>query len=361
MLINRGIKLDNHQLEIIKTTESENTKEILKGYEKPYWQKIFNYTGPNINGNEKINLRGNNSSEDNSSEDILSGDNQSDENEKLNEKGINNFIENSEVPFELRLLAYSLGLNYNAGIKTLINQIKQIGLSDPVAYKTAFIRRQMSRISNNASTPLDFVNEPNLEKYTARNISLLTNKKKENPYEYNELDLGVYKDNNEVVWIFTSDMFEHVILTKKNPYTNDILPDEFISNLRMQRSLIKRLGFNINGTMTVSVGLEKYQKKDTINNDESNRLVNQFEQISKINGVNIDSLKKISYESKTEIFKLNKILINNLNDFTPEHQYVIFCRACLLYLQNISNDPDFSIKNRNFFRSLNTELMAKTS
>lgn len=328
LLIERGIKLDTYQLDIIKETGEDNTKEILEAYQKPYWQKIFNYTGPNISSGNTPNLS------------VL--------NDKLIYGNVNNnkFV---DVPFDLRLLAYTLGLDHNANIKLITDQIKQISMMEPEVYKTAFIRRQISRISTNSSTPLDFINEPNLEKYIARNIPLMKNI---NPYEYNELDLGVYKDSNEVVWIFTSDMFDQIINSKKNPYTNDDLPDEFLNNVRTQRSLIKRLGFNINRSLTVSDGLDKMNKQDTVNNDEDERLVKEFEQVAVINGVDLNKLRGMNYQEKHDLLALYKIQINNLHEFTEQHQYVIFCRGCLLYLHTINNQPDFGSKLETFFNSV---------
>jgi len=325
MLIERGIKLDTYQLDIIKSTGEKNTKEIIDIYQRPYWSKIMNYTGPGINGNNYPNLANN---------EIRNG------NQKL-----------SEVPFDLRILAYALGLNYNADMKLLLEQIRKISFTDPVAYKNAFIRRQMSRISTNASTPLDFINEPHLEKYTARNIPLLK-KDNKNPYEYNELDIGVFKDSNEVVWIFTSDMFEQIVETKRNPYTNEILPVEFLSGLQLQRSLIKRLGFDVKRSLTVNDGLERMNKQDVINNEENERIINQFEQLCLIHNVDVMKVRNLTYEQKMEILTLHKIRINNLYEFSPAHQYVIFCRGCLLYLQSLSSEPHFSSKLEEFFDSI---------
>jgi len=322
MLIERGIKLDNYQLDIISTTGEQNTKEIMDIYSKPYWMKIMNYTGPGVNGNTYPNLTNN---------ETRNG------NQKLN-----------EVPFDLRLLAYTLGLNYNADMKLILEQIRKISFTDPEAYKSAFIRRQMSRISTNSSTPLDFINEPDLEKYTARNIPLLKQNNK-NPYEYNELDIGVYKDANETVWIFTSDMFEQIITTKKNPYTNELLPNEFLDGLKTQRSLIKRLGFHVGRSLTVNDGLERMNKQDTVNNDENNRIVSQFEQISAVHGISTDKLRNLTYQQKMNILNMYKIRIDNLYEFTPAHQYVIFCRGCLLYLQNSSSELHFSSILEQFF------------
>jgi len=331
MLIERGIKIDNYQLEIIKTTNEQNTKEILDAYQKPYWQKILNYTGPNISGNNFPDL---------SNKEVKSG--------KL-----------SEVPYDLRILAYTLGLNYNENLQLIIEQIKQISFMEPENYKTAFIRRQMSRVSTNVSTPLDFVNEPKLEKYTARNIPLLR-KDNKNPYEYNELDIGVYKDSNEVVWIFTSDMFDQVIDTKKNPYTGDDLPNEFINALCSQRSLVKRLGFNVGRSLTVNDGLEKLNKQDVVNNDENDRIVKQFEKLSSIYGVTESQLRNLTYQQKIDILNLHKIQINNLYEFSPEHQYIILSRGSLLYLQSISSDINFCDKIESFYDSIKKMVLVPT-
>jgi len=326
-LIERGIKIDTYQLEIIKSTGEENTKQILDVYQKPYWQKIFNYTGPNIGGSNVPNL--------------TAGSNLINANVKDSKF--------SEVPFDLRLLAYTLGLDHNSNIKLITDQMKQISMLEPETYKTAFVRRQMSRISTNSSNPLDFINEPKLEKYIARNATLMKGK---NPYEFNELDLGVYKDINEVVWIFTSDMFDQIIDTKKNPYTNDDLPVDFLNNVRVQRSLIKRLGFNVGRSLTVSDGLDRFNKKDTVNDDENKRLVEEFEQIALVNGVDLDKLRSLSYQEKHDILAAYKIQINNLQDFTEQHQYVIFTRGCLLYLHTINSQHDFSNKMEEFFESI---------
>lgn len=325
MLIERGIKLDVYQLEIIKSTGEANTKEILETYQKPYWQKMLNYTGPVIAGNTFPDLI---------NKEKRFGD------QKL-----------AEVPFDLRILAYTLGLNYNENLQLIIEQIKQISFIDPENYKTAFIRRQMSRVSTNVSTPLDFINEPKLEKYIARNIPLLK-KDNKNPYEYNELDIGVYKDSNEVVWIFTSDMFDQIIDSKRNPYTDDILPNDFINGLCNQRSLIKRLGFNVGRSLTVNDGLERLNKQDIINNEENQRIIDQFEKLGLIYGISQDKLRNLTYQQKIDILNLHKIQISNLYEFSPEHQYVILSRGSLLYLQSSSSDINFSSKLEKFFESI---------
>ena len=164
----------------------------------------------------------------------------------------------------------------------------------------------------------------------------------------------------EVVWIFTSDMFDQVIDTKKNPYTGDDLPNEFINALCSQRSLVKRLGFNVGRSLTVNDGLEKLNKQDVVNNDENDRIVKQFEKLSSIYGVTESQLRNLTYQQKIDILNLHKIQINNLYEFSPEHQYIILSRGSLLYLQSISSDINFCDKIESFYDSIKKMVLVPT-
>ena len=62
-----------------------------------------------------------------------------------------------------------------------------------------------------------------------------------NPYAYNDSRMAFYKDDNGELWCFTSDFFESMIQSKKNPYTGKSLPQLFLETIKTQMNILKFL------------------------------------------------------------------------------------------------------------------------
>ena len=60
-----------------------------------------------------------------------------------------------------------------------------------------------------------------------------------NPYAYNDARMAFYKDDNGELWCFTSDFFESMIESEKNPYTDKKLPLLFLETIKTQYNILR--------------------------------------------------------------------------------------------------------------------------
>lgn len=62
-----------------------------------------------------------------------------------------------------------------------------------------------------------------------------------NPYAYTDARMAFYKDDTGELWCFTSDFFESMIESEKNPYTGKKLPTLFLETIKAQMNILRFL------------------------------------------------------------------------------------------------------------------------
>ncbi len=306
MSISAGGRLDLYQYNMLKLLSPTDAISINKLYSKPYWGKICSI--PNINNNDDISP-------------------------------------------ELKYLAYTLDLDPFATKSNICSSVSRLAKANPSELKAAAIKKQMLRIGTSVSTTDDFMAKTsNRGALLCRNRALLDS----NPYEYNDMDLSYYKDDSDVLWCFTSDMFESLLKNKKNPYTEQPLSSEYIKMLKSQRNSLKRLGFEVgynniidgSSPKTFSDGLNKLNTPDEINNIETNRIRDAFLHTASINGINSEQINNISRDTIFTVFESVGIYESQIKDLSLDHTRITFFR---ISVQLLKLKPEYI---QTFFRTV---------
>jgi len=184
----------------------------------------------------------------------------------------------------LRQIAFDFDIDYGLTTKEICGKLEQINEMDRMTYFKSKVARQEQRIMKGVEETGKVPQNADLDRLRCNPKTLLVN----NPYAYNDGRVHFYVDNNGEVWCFTSDLFDTLLETGKNPYTGFDLPDTFIETIRSQVRILEFLDLkkpkdqkSIDDTMK-----EVFDTKNQINNLESERvyenLVNQFSIILKI-------------------------------------------------------------------------------
>jgi len=305
--ISVGTQLDQDQLAIISTMGQDILAAVTKEYDQPYWRKICK--APNPPGT------------------------------------------NSLTPEPLRRLAISLNIYPTMNKSAICDNINNLAKADKEALKEAARRRQQLRIAADMGTLNEFLGDktPNL---VCRNRSLL----QQNPFDYNDIDLAYYRDDQGAVWCFSSETFSSILESGINPYNSTLLPDSFKEQLRYQIDVLRRLGIDANRgeigiyssriPITFDKSIDSLTAKDIVSEASSEQALNLFIQLAGRNNLTPDTIRNLSKEQMMNALRSIDYTVN-LAPLSTSHSLVTTSRI-IEYLNRL--DPD-AVKN--FFSSLN--------
>lgn len=299
-----GTQLDQDQLSIISVMGRDILDSVLREYEQPYWRKICK--APNAN---------------------------------------------AEPPEPLRRLAISLNINPTMSKATICDSINNLSKADKEALKDAARRRQQLRLDADMGTMNEFLagKVPNL---VCRNKSLLPH----DPFDYNDIDIAYYRDDQGAVWCFGSESFSNILESGVNPYNSTLLPLSFKEKLRYQIDVLKRLGVNANHgeigiyssriPTTFSSSINSLSDKDAVSEKSSEQALDLLIQLASRNGISANTIRNLSKDRMMSA--LRSINYNvNLAPLSTSHSLITTARI-IEYINR--TDPD---SLQPFFDSLN--------
>jgi len=301
--ISVGTQLDNDQLNIISVMGRDVLDSVTKEYEQPYWKKICKSSN-----------------------------------------------QTKEVPESLLRLAIALNIDHTMSQAGICDSINTLSKADKEALKQAAIKRQQMRLASDLGTMNEFLagTTPAL---VCRNKSLLPN----DPFDYNDIDIAYYRDDQGAIWCFGSDSFSSVLESGINPYNSTALPESFKEQLRYQIDILDRLGVNASrGSIgiyasktptTFSKALDTFNNKDIITEENSRHALEIFIQIAIANGINSDIIKNLSKENMSHGLRSMGFDID-LTSLSTSHALVTTARI-IDYLNK--TDPNII---RRFFETL---------
>ena len=296
--ITKGCHIDTEQLNIIAISNNQLEKDVIRVYESPYWKKIC----------------GNN---------------------------------NKHIPDNLKRLAFNLNINYSDTKETICSNLNTLNsIPDKETLKQSAINRQQKRISDDVASISNFINGSS---------TLLESSNLENSFEYSDYYVSYYKDSNNNLWCFLSNMYESLLKSQINPNTNELLPDMFLDQIKYKLKVLKELNINISNPRKIDSVIDELSINDKITNTESDYIVNTIFSIAALNGINIESIKNLSYVEMNDLLKLigvdqsDTFLITFQIDskdsekkititlMTYSHLLITFCRAVYFRIKNDTN------------------------
>lgn len=239
LAIKNGSEIDKKQLELLSLeADVETIEKIKEYYSKPEWEKLCSNTAG-------VPL------------------------ENIEDKTV--AIQNARI----RKIAFDLNLDFSLSTERICEKIKKIREIDRLEYVRAAINRQEERVARSLVEVGDLNPQEKLERSRCDKQTMIVN----NPYSFNDARMSFYKDENDgKLWCFTSDMFEQLVETRKNPYNNRPLPEMFIETVKSQINILKSLDL-MNGRDVKTVGETLEEIFDTtkeISNEFSNDFYERF-------------------------------------------------------------------------------------
>lgn len=163
---------------------------------------------------------------------------------------------------KLRQIAFNLNIDFSLTPSQICEKLDQINNEDRMDFVKKSINRQEDRVVKNLVEAGKVKKNENLNRIRCNFRSTVLN----NPYAYNDARMAFYRSQQGEVWCFTSDFFESMIKSKKNPYNGENLPSVFVETIKAQLNILKLM--------------DLYHVKDNKNIEES--LKETFEQSGKI-------------------------------------------------------------------------------
>jgi len=247
-----GVQLDLDQLNIISIMGKDVLDTVNHKYEQPYWKKVCK-------------------------------------------------TPSHTIPEVLKRLAVSLNIDPTMNQSAICESINTLSKSDKESLKDAARKRQQMRMASDLGNMNEFLGDKQ-PTFACRNRSSMTH----DPLDYNDMDIAYYRDEQGVIWCFTSDTFANLIETGVNPYNSVILPESFLAQLKYQLDVLRKLGIDaIHGEIgiytsqiatTFSTALDELGKKDAITEKISSRALDKFIQLASIHSISPDSIKSLTKE-----------------------------------------------------------------
>ena len=290
--VQHGAYLDTKQFSLAKIAGEDTAKEVQKEYNEPYWKKACRST-----------------------------------------KGL------QETDPQLQELAYFLHLDPEHNKKTICKQLEDISSADPNALVQAVEKRMKQYITDLTGYPYEFVN--NDPEISCQNGD-------ENIYQYNPLDVAVYRDEKGKAWCFTKDLFDNLLKTQTNPYTKAPLPKAFLAKLSMKRQVLSELGLKKLKLRTFSESLSKMSSKQEISDKRSERVLSEFLSEAEAKGFSQRTIEKLS--PKDMQILLSRIGVEaDLESLPDEHALYTLAHAATRAFRETPGTA------RNFFSNLDVQ------
>jgi hypothetical protein len=271
--VSLGVAIDIEQMSIISATDTPYAQALLQIYRQPAWRKVCS--------------------------------------------GV------LELTDEVKNLSFDLNIDASSKSATCDKLLKYSQV-DSVRLRKAAIARQKDRLSNDLSDYLDLI-ENKTTTFTCSNKSSLQS----DPFEYNDSSMSYYKDDLGRTFCFPSNLYETLLEKKKNPYTDDPLPDIFLLRVKKHYEILKELGMANRTPVSVTEALQQLHKKDDVSNGESNRIVDTIENLFRTFDIDRKLVQKFKAEDCNVCLKSIGMdqNLSVLERCSSRHRYITFCRA----------------------------------
>jgi hypothetical protein len=139
---------------------------------------------------------------------------------------------------KLRQMAFNLNINYDLSPEKICEKLSVIANTDRVEFVKESIIRQEERVAKELLNKGEVRGDEDIKRVRCNPKSRLIN----NPYAYNDARMASYFDQTDgQLYCFTSDLFEGLVKTRKNPYNNKPLPNVFIETIKAQINVLRYL------------------------------------------------------------------------------------------------------------------------
>jgi hypothetical protein len=302
--IKYGSTIDKNQFAILDALPvgPAVTAELKKFYENPYWQKIC--TSPATPKTQRL--------------------------------------EN---------LAHALAIDPTTSKAKICESLSYLSRADPDRLKASAVYRQKMRLSATFSSIADYIVDEDRLGKNRQNVCRNHSTFDTDPYEYPDIDLAAYKDTEDRVWCYTSSDFDNLLADGRNTTTLEPLPQDFIDQVKKKKELLNRLG--IKTTMPISRAVLQLTEKDTVSDDESQSIVDQFEKLALVNGVTKSQLQLLNRDQMRGTLTALGIHDSlDLEQLSASHAYVTYARAARAAIMN-----DGTNQIENFFVAIKMSLL----
>lgn len=300
--INHGCQLDEDQMNTLSLLGPNVLDAVQRTYAQPYWRKICNTTS-------------------------------------------------DAVPPELQRIAWSLNLDPMLNKTTICNALKDLSKADKEALKQAAIKRQQDRMSADVAYTNEYLADGRPVLF-CRNRSTMTH----DPFDYNDLDLAYYRDDQGAIWCFTSDTFAAVLESGINPYNSTPLPESFKQKVAYQKSVLEKLGLPVGKgnvglykskiARTYTRAIDDLSSPDVVDEEKSAQALNTLQRLGMEHGLSasyIDGITKLQMTQALQTIGYNV----DFSNLSTNHALITTAR-----IVSYVNKSDPSLLN-NFFSALN--------
>lgn len=241
LMVQNGTELDSYQSSVLSTLDSTLVDSITKLKQKPYWRKTCQ-------------------------------------------------IKKGDMSLKLKQLATLFDIPLHDK-EFVCDRLSELAKRDPIELSQAIKSQRLRSLSLKLGWTEEFIagNPPTL---------VCTNKLSQPYDEYNDLSVSSFRESDDSVWCFTSDQYESLLSTKRNPFGGD-LPEDFLNEIKFKLNTLRSLGMDPSKTSKLSDRIAMLSQPDT--EDTTSKTLDQLLDMLAEEGV----AKSKYYSLKKEDIKRN--------------------------------------------------------
>lgn len=278
-VINKGVKLDTEQFNLLNNFSIEYAKQIAEIYSKPMWVKA-------CSGSVNVPL-----------------------------------------PEMVKALAFSLNIDASNSKQEVCSSLNNISRVNPSELKKAATVRQNNRIASESLSPSDFASGK--REIFCKNVTNAS----ENPLRFADASLAVYTDTSKNTWCFAVSDFNNLIETPFNPITNEKLPDTFVMHMRNSIDMFKRAGVTPRRIIPFDTAVDKLNEKDKITNSNTDFIIETVLRLGQTRGLYEQVFRNLNVSMMHYTLDNIKMDQDYLDLLSQSHRFATFCKAVYLYVK----------------------------
>ena len=249
-----------------------------------------------------------------------------------------------KIPETLLKDAMQFGIPSNASPSEIKDFFLNLTSADIEAIKKAIKRKNKGMIIYSLDSILNFISNPEEDIIFANRNSY-----EYDPLLYSEYSIAYYRDNDNRVWIYLSNMFENILKNPFNTISGKRFPEEFL--LQVEYKIKNNKLFDFEKPINLENLIDKIKENDEITNLETDFEIRSVLQIAGLNGITKESmLSKISLSEYNRRF--SKIGI----DFYQYYPISNEPNATLIEIKSLSSNLSLAIICKILYVALNKKL-----
>jgi len=253
------------------------------------------------------------------------------------------------IPETLLKDAMQFGIPSNSSPSEIKDFFLNLTSADSEAIKKAIKRKNKGMIIYSLDPILSFISNPDNDIAFANR-----NNYEYDPLLYSEYSIAYYRDSDNRIWIYLSNMFENILKNPVNLISGKNFPKEFLLQVDYKNKRNKLFGFE--NPINLEDLIDKIKKNDEVTNLETDFEIRSVLQIAGLNGITKETML-----SKITLGEYSRRFLKIGIDFYQYYPISNEPNSFLIEITSLSSNLSLAIICKILYTALNKKLESAIS